>query len=82
MSWITTVVSSTFLVPLKSMIGASATPADVGSLPATRLIVNSTSSGVTSLPLWKVTPSRSLIVQVLASADGSTDSATAGLRRS
>jgi hypothetical protein len=74
----TRVESSTFLVPLKSMIGASATPAEVGSLPATRLSVNSTSSGVTFLPLWKVMPSRSLTVQVLASADGVTDSATAG----
>ena len=61
------------------MIGASAPPAEVGALgSATRLIVKSTSSGVTSLPLWKVTPWRSLIVQVLASADGSTDSASAG----
>ncbi len=73
----TTVEASTFLVALKSMIGASATPAEVGSLPATRWRVNSTSSGVTSLPLWKVTPWRSLIVQVLASAEGVTDSATA-----
>src|ERR1700710_488700 len=82
LSLMMTVDASAFFVPAKSMIGASATPAEVGALgSATRLSVEMTSSGVTSLPLWKVTPWRSLTVQVIASADGSTDSARAGAIR-
>ena len=73
------VVSSTTLVDWKSMICESWPPAESGaSGSATRWMLNQASSAVTSLPLWKVTPWRSLMVQVMASADGSTDSASAG----
>lgn len=40
-----------------------------------------TSSTVSGLPLWKVTPWRSLSVQVRASDDGVSDSASAGRTR-
>ena len=63
----------------KSRIRDSWPPAGFGALgSATRRIEKSTSSAVTVLPLWKVTPSRSVTVQVLPSLDGSTDSASAG----
>ena len=61
------------------MICESWPPADSGALgSATRWMLSHASSAVTVLPLWKVTPWRSLTVQVIASADGSTDSASAG----
>jgi hypothetical protein len=76
------VLSPDFLVLAKSRIGASATPADVGAFGlATRLSEKSTSSAVTGLPLWKVTPWRSFTVQVSASLEDSTDSASAGAIR-
>ena len=41
-------------------------------------MLNHASAAVTSLPLWKVAPWRILMVQVMPSADASTDSASAG----
>ena len=61
------------------MIWESWPPAESGaSGSATRWMLSQASLAVTGWPLWKVTPWRILIVQVMASADASTDSASAG----
>ena len=76
---ICSVFSSTTFDDWKSMIWESWPPADSGSSGlATRWMLFQASSAVTGWPLWNVTPWRIVTVQVMASAEASTDSARAG----